>query len=46
LPESALLDLDADDAPVVVGLVHEGGGVTVDGHQHAGPGGHDHFPAA
>jgi thiamine-monophosphate kinase len=46
LPESALLDLHADGAPVVVGLAHEGGGVTVDGHRQTGPGGHDHFPAA
>jgi thiamine-monophosphate kinase len=46
LPESALLDLHADGAPVVVGLAHEGGGVTVDGNRQTGPGGHDHFPAA
>ncbi|MDX6205835.1 MAG: thiamine-monophosphate kinase [Frankiales bacterium] len=46
LPEEALLELDAADAPVVVGRVHEGSGVTVDGHLHAGSSGHDHFPAA
>ena len=31
---------------VVVGLVREGAGVTVDGELSDGPGGHDHFPAA
>jgi thiamine monophosphate kinase len=46
LPEAALLGLDAVDAPLVVGRVHQGSGVTVDGHLHDGPGGHDHFPAA
>ncbi len=46
LPESALLDLVGVDAPVVVGLVREGSGVTVDGAVHDGPAGHDHFPAA
>jgi thiamine-monophosphate kinase len=46
LPESALADLDHADAPVVVGRVLEGTGVTVDGQRHDGPGGHDHFPAA
>jgi hypothetical protein len=30
----------------VVGTVLVGDGVTVDGTDHEGPGGHDHFPAA
>jgi thiamine-monophosphate kinase len=37
--------LEAADV-AVVGLVGEGSGVTVDGQLNAGPGGHDHFPAA
>ena len=34
------------DGPLLVGLVHEGTGVTVDGRLREGSGGHDHFPAA
>ena len=46
MPESLLRELTGADAPLPIGLVHEGSGVTVDGHLHHGPGGHDHFPAA
>ncbi|BEP16574.1 thiamine-phosphate kinase [Acidothermaceae bacterium B102] len=43
LPAGTLLEAGG---PVVVGLVREGAGVTVDGAVNDGPGGHDHFPAA
>jgi thiamine-monophosphate kinase len=46
LPEAAVGGLTGPDAPVVVGSVLAGEGVTVDGAEHGGPGGHDHFPAA
>jgi thiamine-monophosphate kinase len=46
LPAGTSLDPGTTGSPVLVGLVSEGSGVTVDGHIHEGPGGYNHFPAA